>query len=245
MRHLVLCDEHGTLNDRHRDLTDGQAAEFNAGGRAWPYPNLSAWEAVRFVLERVDLTAPGPPVAGRAAPPIATATRPPFPRGGPLTRAGTPIPEPREERPSCTSPTNAPATIGEQIDPSTRRGPRPDRRRVRSDDVRRRRPRMALHPPPQPHRRRTPRRIRRPRRRTHRRSRLRLAVRVGRGRARPVLHRTHDHGHRHRLVPVDGMDERAAARRDRRRDPLRVLGVRPRRRHRATTATSTLHPVTG
>ena len=56
MRHLVLCDEHGTLNDRHRDLTDGQAAEFNAGGRAWPYPNLSAWEAVGFVLERVDLT---------------------------------------------------------------------------------------------------------------------------------------------------------------------------------------------
>lgn len=56
MRHLVLCDEHGTLNDRHRDLTDGQATEFNAGGRGWPYPNLSAWEAVRFVLDRVDLT---------------------------------------------------------------------------------------------------------------------------------------------------------------------------------------------
>lgn len=55
MRHLVLCDEHGTLNGHH-DLTDGRAEEFNAGGRGWPYPNLSAWSAVRFVLERVDLT---------------------------------------------------------------------------------------------------------------------------------------------------------------------------------------------
>ncbi|MBF4587987.1 LPD29 domain-containing protein [Curtobacterium sp. VKM Ac-2887] len=56
MRHLVLCDEHGTLNDRHRDLTDGRAEEFSAGGRGWPYRNLSAWSAVRFVLERVNLT---------------------------------------------------------------------------------------------------------------------------------------------------------------------------------------------
>jgi len=56
MRHLVLCDEHGTLNDRSGDLTDGHAEEFSAAGRAWAYPYLSAWEAVRFVLERVDLT---------------------------------------------------------------------------------------------------------------------------------------------------------------------------------------------
>jgi len=55
MRHLVVCDEHGALNGHH-DLTDGRAEEFNAGGRGWPYPNLSAWSAVRFVLERVDLT---------------------------------------------------------------------------------------------------------------------------------------------------------------------------------------------
>jgi hypothetical protein len=55
MRHLVLCDEHGTLNGHH-DLTDGRAEDFSAGGRCWPYPNLSAWSAVRFVLERVDLT---------------------------------------------------------------------------------------------------------------------------------------------------------------------------------------------
>ena len=55
MRHLVLCDEDGTLNGHH-DLTGGRAEEFNAGGRGWPYPNLSAWSAVRFVLERVDLT---------------------------------------------------------------------------------------------------------------------------------------------------------------------------------------------
>lgn len=55
MRHLVICDEHGTLNGHH-DLTDGRAEDFSAGGRGWPYSALSAWEAVRFVLERVDLT---------------------------------------------------------------------------------------------------------------------------------------------------------------------------------------------
>jgi len=55
MRHLVICDEHGTLNGHH-DLTDGRAEEFSAGGRGWALPNLSAWSAVRFVLERVDLT---------------------------------------------------------------------------------------------------------------------------------------------------------------------------------------------
>ncbi|WP_182047281.1 LPD29 domain-containing protein [Curtobacterium sp. ME26] len=31
MRHLVLCDEHGTLNCHH-DLTDGRGEDFNAGG---------------------------------------------------------------------------------------------------------------------------------------------------------------------------------------------------------------------
>ncbi|MBT1607898.1 hypothetical protein NY542_00045 [Curtobacterium flaccumfaciens pv. betae] len=55
MRHLVICDEHGTLNGHH-DLTDGRAEDFSAGGRGWAHPNLSAWSAVRFVLERVDLT---------------------------------------------------------------------------------------------------------------------------------------------------------------------------------------------
>jgi hypothetical protein len=55
MRHLVICDEHGTLNGHH-DLTDGRAEDFSAGGRGWAHPALSAWSAVRFVLERVDLT---------------------------------------------------------------------------------------------------------------------------------------------------------------------------------------------
>ena len=62
MPHLVLCDNAGVLV-ADRDLTGGQGFEFNDGDRAWQYPTLSAWEAVRFLLQHTDLT----PAAAAAA----------------------------------------------------------------------------------------------------------------------------------------------------------------------------------
>ncbi|WP_420367169.1 LPD29 domain-containing protein [Curtobacterium sp. L1-20] len=55
MPHLVLCDDDGDLT-ADRDLTGGHGEDFNDGDRAWQYPTLSAWEAVRFLLQHVDLT---------------------------------------------------------------------------------------------------------------------------------------------------------------------------------------------
>ncbi|TCU43940.1 LPD29 domain-containing protein [Curtobacterium sp. PhB146] len=55
MPHLVLCDDAGVLVEG-RDITDGQSCEFNDGWHAWDRSHLSAWSAVRFLLQHVDLT---------------------------------------------------------------------------------------------------------------------------------------------------------------------------------------------
>lgn len=55
MPHLVLCDDAGVLVEG-RDITGGQGCEFNDGHHAWDRPQLSAWSAVQFLLQHVDLT---------------------------------------------------------------------------------------------------------------------------------------------------------------------------------------------
>ncbi|MEG8037791.1 hypothetical protein QP157_21485 [Sphingomonas sp. LR61] len=55
MPHLVLCDDAGVLVEG-RDITDGQGCEFNDGHHGWDRPQLSAWSAVRFLLQHTDLT---------------------------------------------------------------------------------------------------------------------------------------------------------------------------------------------
>ncbi|MCS6576402.1 hypothetical protein NYS52_17890 [Curtobacterium flaccumfaciens pv. flaccumfaciens] len=55
MPHLILCDDAGELVEG-RDITDGQGCEFNDGHHAWDRPQLSAWSAVRFLLQHTDLT---------------------------------------------------------------------------------------------------------------------------------------------------------------------------------------------
>ena len=55
MPHLILCDDAGELVEG-RDFTGGQGCEFNDGQHAWDRPQLSAWSAVRFLLQHTDLT---------------------------------------------------------------------------------------------------------------------------------------------------------------------------------------------
>ena len=55
MPNLILCDDAGELVEG-RDITDGQGCEFNDGHHAWDRPQLSAWSAVRFLLQHTDLT---------------------------------------------------------------------------------------------------------------------------------------------------------------------------------------------
>lgn len=55
MPHLILCNEDGVLVEG-RDITDGQGCEFNDGWHGWDRPQLSAWSAVRFLLQHTDLT---------------------------------------------------------------------------------------------------------------------------------------------------------------------------------------------
>lgn len=55
MPHLTLCDTDGVLVDG-RDITGGQGSEFNDGWHGWDRPHLSAWSAVQFLLQHVDLT---------------------------------------------------------------------------------------------------------------------------------------------------------------------------------------------
>ncbi|MBT1608629.1 LPD29 domain-containing protein [Curtobacterium flaccumfaciens] len=54
MPHPILCDENGELAEG-RDITGGQGCEFNDGHHAWDRAQLSAWSAVRFLLQHTDL----------------------------------------------------------------------------------------------------------------------------------------------------------------------------------------------